>query len=269
MTNLYLANIILYAITHPKAGKHLIKAKYHSWQDSKKSNSLFDYGKNKSEIEKILQSIFLTKSYSIEDLRKDTKHLQNHIFDFLAKINTENYPSKKKPYPIDYNLDNQSGMFLYALCKIIQPEIIVETGVAYGLSSLYILQALHENNKGVLYSIDYLFTPWQTKEMIGSAIPRNLRDKWRFIYGPSSEMLPKVLSSVNKVDVFFHDSLHTYKNMKYEFETAWPYIKNNGLLVSDDIVYNNAFYDFCSSRKLESFILQQNSKSFLGIIKKP
>lgn len=179
MANLsFLTSIILYAMTHPKVGKHLIKAKYQSWQDSKKSKYLFDYGKNKSGIEKILQTIFPTKSYPIEDLQKDTKHLQNHIFNFLAKINTENYPSKKKPYPIDYSIDNQSGMFLYALCKIIQPEIIVETGVAYGLSSLYILQALHENEKGMLYSIDYLFTPLQTKEMIGSAIPRNLDKQW-------------------------------------------------------------------------------------------
>lgn len=265
----FLASILAYAITHPRSGKHLLKAKYQSWQDSKGLKPIFDYGSKKSEMDKIMLSLFPNSNYTVTALQKDTKNLQNHISDFLAKLNTEVYPSKKKPYPVNYNLDDQSGMFLYALCKIIQPEMVVETGVAYGLSSLYILQALHENNKGILHSIDYTFSPWQRKEMIGSAIPEFLRDRWRFVFGPSSEKLSKVLFNIGKLDIFFHDSLHTYKNMKYEFDTVWPYIKSGGLLVSDDVANNNAFYDFCTSQKLESFILPQKLNSFLGIVKKP
>ena len=149
------------------------------------------------------------------------------------------------------------------LCKTIKPEKIVETGVAYGLSSMYILQALKENNKGTLYSIDSVFSPWQSKETIGAAIPNELRDRWKFIFGSSSEKLKNILSDLNQIDIFFHDSLHTYKNMIFEFETSWPFITTNGFLISDDIGDNNAFYDFITKVKKSPFILSQKENSFL------
>ena len=41
----------------------------------------------------------------------------------------------------------------YAVVRAFQPKIIVETGVANGVSSAYILLALHANGGGTLYSI--------------------------------------------------------------------------------------------------------------------
>ncbi len=248
-------------------GKHVITSKYQIWQDSK-IHSVYNYQDKKLEFDKILNVLFPDDNYSISDFQKNTEKLYVHINDFFHKLENETYPSKKKPYPIDYTLDNKSGLFLYTLCKIIKPENVVETGVAYGLSSMYILQALYENKKGSLYSIDSAFSPWQSKEMIGSAIPSHLKSNWNLIYGSSVEKLKKTLASLRSADIFFHDSLHTHKNMIYEFETAWPFIIKNGFLISDDISDNNAFYDFYSNKKLIPFILPQKENSFLGILKK-
>ena len=44
--------------------------------------------------------------------------------------------------------------YLYGICRRINPEIVVETGVSIGTSSSFILQALEDNKKGHLYSID-------------------------------------------------------------------------------------------------------------------
>ena len=104
--------------------------------------------------------------------------------------------------------------------------------------------------------------------MIGSAIPSYMRQNWKLILGSSSEKLKKTLSTLDSLDIFFHDSLHTYKNMTFEFETVWPFITKNGFLISDDISGNNAFHDFYSKMSSEPFILPQNEKSFLGILKK-
>jgi len=156
---------------------------------------------------------------------------------------------------------------LYQICKILQPKIVVETGVAYGTSSAHILLALKNNQKGKLYSIDSTFRPWETKEMIGSAVPNYLKNKWNLIFGKSSEKLKKTLSNLEKIDVFFHDSLHTYKNMMFEFEMVWPFLRNGGILISDDIVSNNAFKDFCNTKKGISRELGDSTWS-LGIIKK-
>ena len=262
----FLINILIYALVNPKMGNQILQAKYQSWQDSKYTK--FDYSKNELTLIDFFKLFFPENSYSIEDLKKVTEKLQNHANIFFDKLKNETYPSKKKPYPLDYTLDNQSGLFLYILCKILKPKTVIETGVAYGLSSMYILQALFENKMGTLYSIDSLFSPWQSKEMIGSAIPSPLRKNWKLIFGSSSEKLENTLSSLDSIDIFFHDSLHTYKNMQFEFNATWPFIKKDGFLISDDISGNNAFHNFSSKMNLESFVLPQNKKSYLGILKK-
>jgi hypothetical protein len=45
-------------------------------------------------------------------------------------------------------------LMLYAIVRAYKPDIVVETGVARGASSSFILCAMHENGKGHLYSID-------------------------------------------------------------------------------------------------------------------
>src|SRR3989338_4343289 len=263
----FLTRFLFYVMSNPKKGKQMFDTKYQNWKDAK-TNTVFKYEAIKSNLDQIIKILFPETNLSITEINKNTEQLQNHINNFFDTLKSEKYPSKKKPYPTEYTLDNKSGLFLYALCKLTQPEKIVETGVAYGLISMYILQALHENKKGTLYSIDSVFSPWQSKEMIGAAIPSHLRERWKLNSGSSSEKLSGILSSLKSVDVFFHDSLHTYKNMTFEFETSWPFINKNGFLISDDIGDNNAFHEFSTKTKLEPLILQQKENSFLGIIKK-
>lgn len=231
------------------------------------SEILFEYKTTDRYIESAITKLFPHETFSIKDLHHNLMPLENHLKEFFKKLETEQYPSKKKPYPINYSLVNDAGFFLYALCKMLKPNRVVETGVAYGNSSSYILQALHENKKGNLYSIDSIFSPWQTKEMIGSAIPLELKSKWHLILDSSSKKLPTLLNSLNEIDVFFHDSLHTSKNMMFEFETAWPFIKSGGFLLSDDISGNNAFHKFCSDLKCDALVIGYDRDLF-GVIPK-
>ena len=262
----YIAKFLAYSITNPKKGKEVLNSKLQSMDEP--STKLYDYGSQQSNLQEILNKLVDIPAISILDAQKNTEYLRNHISNFFDKLEPENYPSKKKPYPTEYSLDDNSGLFLYMLCKTIKPDKIVETGVAYGLSSTYILQALKENGKGILYSIDSVFSPWQSKDMIGAAIPDELRSRWKLVFGSSSEKLKNVLSQLNQIDVFFHDSLHTYKNMIFEFEMAWPFIIKNGFLISDDIGDNNAFYDFSTKINKNLLVLPQKENSFLGLIHK-
>ncbi|WP_353851596.1 hypothetical protein [Microcystis sp. LE19-131.1A] len=36
--------------------------------------------------------------------------------------------------------------------------------------------------------------------------------------------------------------------MMFEYQTAYPHIVEGGLLLSDDVVWNRAFYDFCKKQ---------------------
>ena len=225
---------------------------------------------NSLSLEKCLELYFPDNNFSKETLIQNTKDLELHFKNYFKKLGGEKFPSKKKPYPIDYSIRNDSRLFLYGLCKIMKPDVVVETGVAYGQSSSYILQALKENNNGILYSIDNIFRPWESLEMIGNAIPQNIRKRWKLIVGSSVVKLEEILRAKKTIDVFLHDSLHTYKNMLFEYNMSWPFIKKNGFLISDDVSENNAFLDFYSIVNSSPILMtdNQDEEIFLGVIRK-
>lgn len=155
---------------------------------------------------------------------------------------------------------------LYTLCRIIKPEIIVETGVADGFSSAFILNALEVNQKGHLYSIDLPNQPGQELregKATGWLVTENLKKRWTLILGSSQEKLPPLLESLKKIDIFYHDSGHSYENMMFEFKMALGYVNERGHIISDDITDNNAFRDFYISTNSQSLRLFK-----LGIMKK-
>lgn len=147
---------------------------------------------------------------------------------------------------------------MYALVRHIKPKIIIETGVASGLSSVIFLLAMKKNQLGKLYSIDlppseklnkkinqHTTIPKQKK--IGWLVPDNLKDQWTLMLGDSKMILPDLLKKENSVDIFLHDSDHSFEHMTWEYETVWPYLKK--ILLSDDIYRHNAFDRFVEDHK--------------------
>lgn len=145
-------------------------------------------------------------------------------------------------------LDFTSAEIIYALVRLLKPAKIYETGVANGISSFFILSALGKNERGRLVSIDYVpeggpsFLP--EGRQAGWLVPEGLRERWEFISGRTSEKLPALLARDGQIDIFIHDSEHTYENMKFEYAAAWPHLKEGGLLLSDDTGFNPAFGEF-------------------------
>jgi predicted O-methyltransferase YrrM len=160
-------------------------------------------------------------------------------------------------------IDEIQCTILYAINRFLMPEVVLETGVASGLSSAYILLALENNNKGKLYSIDLPFeeggesSEWATLlpsgEKSGWLIPQDLRHRWELTLGKSSDIMPDLLKELESIDVFLHDSDHSYENMKWEYRTVWPYLKRGGVLLSHDIEQNEAFSEFCREVEGQSF----------------
>jgi hypothetical protein len=155
---------------------------------------------------------------------------------------------------------------IYVICRLTQPEIVIETGVCAGFSSVFILYALKKNNAGHLYSIDLPNQPGQeisNGKPVGWLVPEELKERWELILGASNEKLFPLLTKLGKIDIFYHDSEHSYNNMWFEFNSAWESLKSGGLLLSDDITENKAFADFCRIKNC------RRTKLFkLGIIKK-
>lgn len=147
---------------------------------------------------------------------------------------------------------------IYVLVRLVKPHIMVETGVFDGVSSAIVLQALSDNQSGTLISVDLPARrpiSGSTDRMVeatlpdqlppGWAIPDYLRARFHLHEGDSRQILPDLLRQYPKIDIFFHDSLHTFEHQHYEYTTAWPHIVAGGLLMSDDIFFNSAFHAFC------------------------
>lgn len=164
---------------------------------------------------------------------------------------------------------------LYTIVRTEKPEIVVETGVCNGASTYAILAALEENDAGALYSIDYPFysdipMTRRRKETFpgigqseipsdkepGWMVPERLKDRWTFIEGKSQELLPQIVRD-HPPDLFIHDSEHSHPCMMFELETAW-HAMDDGIIVCDDINWNDAFEVFTDVRAEEYGKLSQN-----------
>jgi len=154
----------------------------------------------------------------------------------------------------------------YITIRACRPEIVVETGVANGVSSAYILLALQKNQKGTLYSIglnDPQYLP--TGKSLGWIVPDSLKTRWKLLTGDSLVLLPSLLDQLGRIDLFIHDSLHTYDHMLWEFRTAFPHLRPGGLLFSDDAGWNAAFSDFCKEVSPEHSAILRG----IGFLQKP
>jgi predicted O-methyltransferase YrrM len=123
---------------------------------------------------------------------------------------------------------------LYLLVRAARPQVVVDTGVPYGGSSSHILAALERNGAGALYSIE--LGRDQREPPHDYFVPADLRRRWSLILGDSRRELPALLSRLGTIDMFHHDSLHTWDHMTWEFETAYPHVRPDGVLTSDDIL---------------------------------
>jgi hypothetical protein len=149
---------------------------------------------------------------------------------------------------------------LYHFVRAIRPAVVLETGTAAGFSSSFILQALHDNDFGQLYSISLHDANLRgypdekgridqvrvlTTQEIGEVIPPRLKYRWNLTVGPTERELEPLLARLGTIGMFFRDDHHTAELMAWEFQEAWTHLVPQGLLVSDDIEWNASFSSHC------------------------
>jgi len=126
-----------------------------------------------------------------------------------------------------------------------RPDVVIETGVAHGISSRVALEALSKNDRGHLWSID-LPHPLNHKlhGQTGVAVNDECRSRWTYLEGESKSELPPLVAKVGKAELFIHDSLHTAKNTLFEMEQAASIMQPGGAMLVDDIRGHDGFAVF-------------------------
>lgn len=121
----------------------------------------------------------------------------------------------------------------YALVRAAQPEYVIETGTHLGLGSCAIAAALLRNGHGRLTTIDIdpdsgclIGEPWS------SVVDCRIGDS------------VEVLRGLRDVDMFIHDSLHTYEYETDELSAIEPNLRSAALILSDNARESSALSDW-------------------------
>jgi hypothetical protein len=184
------------------------------------------------------------------------------LIDYLLRSAHEHKATLGEEYSLG-NIGYAEGIYLYAVLRKLRPRVAVETGVANGFSTAFSLLALDKNGEGELHSIDLprevgvdyeagAFYEGEGRAGIpagsepGWLIPPELKERWALILGKSQEELPPLLERLGQIDSFMHDSEHSFDCMWFEYNQAWPALRDGGVLFSDDVNSTEAFPRFAA-----------------------
>ncbi|MEO5650312.1 MAG: class I SAM-dependent methyltransferase [Ginsengibacter sp.] len=156
--------------------------------------------------------------------------------------------------------------FIYYLVKKSNAKKIIETGVAYGWSSLSILLAIKDDKEAKLISNDMPYVSMNNEDYVGCIIPENLKDKWELQRLPDVNGIPLALKKLNNtIDFCHYDSDKSYTGRMWATPLLWNALTKNCFLVADDINDNLAFKHFCESVNRTPVIIEHSGK-YVGVI---
>lgn len=158
--------------------------------------------------------------------------------------------------------------FLYNVTKSISVKHILETGVAYGWSSLALLLAIKDIEGAKLISNDMPYIKMENDDFVGCIVPQFLRSKWDLQRLPDVTGIPLALEKFNnKIDICHYDSDKSYSGRMFAYPLLWDALRKGGIFISDDIHDNIAFKQFSDNVHRKPFIFNYRNK-FVGVLKK-
>lgn len=181
------------------------------------------------------------------------------VFESIPDLAVEGSAYRK-----DWRMELEHASLLYGMVRLARPRTAFETGIADGFSSRVILTALTANQVGRLVSVD-------VRTGTGGLVPDELRSAWRpVIVNPAQSLreIDQLLESERPIDLFLHDSRHTYDHMLGEYRAAWPRLSPGGWLLSDDADSTFAFLDFAKQTRAPVYA-HVGGRKVLGLIHKP
>jgi predicted O-methyltransferase YrrM len=197
----------------------------------------------------------------------DDKFQEPDLMEISASVSRDQATYSDGDFRASYSGDSALASFCYALTRTLHARKVVETGVCHGVTSSYILKAMEANGEGHLDSIDLPPLGKDPDRQVGRFIPAELRSRWTLHRGVSARLLRPLLNKVDSIDLFVHDSLHTYRNMRDEFATAWPFLRPGGAVISDDVEGNVAFLELATMPDVAATVVmaEQEKDTLFGI----
>lgn len=128
----------------------------------------------------------------------------------------DNYPSGTG--------ETSERAFVYALVRMLMPDIVLEVGTGWGAMTTQILSACMNNNNGVVYSTDIVAQRWGRH--VGSLIHSTMRTRLKTTVNGSWQ--------TDKPDLILEDSDHTYETTKVHWGRGMQMLPEGGVMLSHD-----------------------------------
>ena len=151
----------------------------------------------------------------------------------------------------NWGIDQQNANYLYEHIIQTKPKLIIETGTFEGQGTYILAKACHDNNNQAnIYTIDYDGDPTLELDIEKWKNLKNIRDKnlkkikeefpnvnILFLDGDSRIVLKTIFSKygIDKVDLFYQDSMHFLEGIQAEWNLVENYIKKDSFVIFDDL----------------------------------
>lgn len=172
---------------------------------------------------------------------------------------------KEKDCPIKMGGPGALELIYYA-CEFTNAKSVIETGVAYGWSSLAALVSV-EKRDGKLYSSDMPYLGQNGDQYVGCIVPENLKKFWKLHRQADRESLPKIFAESAVCDVIHYDSDKSYEGRNWAYEQLYKSLRKGGVFISDDIGDNSAYQDFCEKHSINTEVIEYEGK-YIGVFVK-
>ena len=161
---------------------------------------------------------------------------------------------------------------LYSVAEHLQATRVVETGVAYGWSSLALLLSLKNRPGAKLISTDMPVPCGNYEEFVGCVVPSDLTSQWLVLRLPDRQALPAAIREARPLDLCHYDSDKSYEGRMWAYPLVWAALRQGGIFVSDDVEDNVAFRDFSQQVSTEPIVVRKSDpykgEKFIGLLVK-
>lgn len=143
---------------------------------------------------------------------------------------------------------------LHWLVRLLRSETVLETGVASGASSRAILEALHLNGSGHLYSSD--LSGVIPREHAGLCVDPDMRGRWTLLHEGDRKNLPQLLDSAGSIDLVHYDSAKDSKEMRWVLDQVAPALAPSAVIVLDDVDRHGLLEEFVRTTDRSWFVFR-------------
>jgi hypothetical protein len=159
---------------------------------------------------------------------------------------------------------------IYNLAQYTQATQVIETGVAYGWSSLAFLFSLRNRKNSILCSTDKPYLGTESDLYAGVLVPSALKPLWRYLPYGDRKAIPMALKILPEIDMCHYDSDKSVEGKCWTYPKLWNALRQGGVFISDDVGDDLAFAYFCTTVKQKPFIVKYYQKTdnwkYIGVL---